>query len=346
MGQTGKTGETGCDCFGIKAEALAAGIGRSGILPVVSTGQGFDRHQVADRLIQPVNIVIQHAVEHIDTALDPAFAADAGNPPVSGFLKLAGDGDGRCAVDADHRILRHGTATEDAFLGGDIALHIAMPVEMVRGDIEQAGNRKHGVTGQVELIRGQLEHHRIARFGQVEIEHRHTDIAADLYVLSSLGLLVQDMTDQGGCGGFAVGTGDAHMACRRLGAVQKLNIADHLGIRGLCLHYHRMRRRVGQRNAGGEDQALYLGKIGFEQIADIGTECLCLGPPVGIVIPGNNIAAAAFQRPDGGEAGTRKPHHGDGAVAADGDMVVWCCCHHSITAASGSRGRSGPEWWQ
>ena len=58
-------------------------------------------------------------------------------------------------IDPNHRDLavRPGGGAKDTFLRRDITCHIAVPVEMVRCDVQQDSDVEGGVLRQIQLVR-------------------------------------------------------------------------------------------------------------------------------------------------------------------------------------------------
>ena len=82
-----------------------------------------------------------------------AVAGGAGAPGGEAVEDRRGNG----VIDRDHRRARHGLASENLFLCSNIAVHPAMPIEVVRGDIEQRRDIERGAGGEIELIGRQFE---------------------------------------------------------------------------------------------------------------------------------------------------------------------------------------------
>ena len=67
---------------------------------------------------------------------------------------------------------------EDSLFGRDVAVKVAMPVEMVRREIEPDGDPAAQAVAEVELEGGQLEHEHPTERAGIEIQHGIADIAA------------------------------------------------------------------------------------------------------------------------------------------------------------------------
>ena len=100
-------------------------------------------------------------------------------------------------------------AREDVLLGGDIARHVAVAVDMVGRDVEP--DRDIGAEGleQLELVGRELQHIDAARAERRQIERAAADIAADFAAPAGLG---EDVADQRRRRRLAVGAGDADEA--------------------------------------------------------------------------------------------------------------------------------------
>ena len=220
--------------------------GRGGVLVVVRAGQGGSRAQVGDTAI----VDREHAVG------DPG----AGGSVEAGHRDGAGDrGRQRGAVgvvDADHGEVRGGVlVVEDAALGVDIARHVAVAVEMVGREVEQHRGVEAQMRHALEHVARHLEHVDAVVAQQRQGQCRRAEIATRAGLDAGPG---EQVADQHGGGGFAVGAGDAHEA--GLGAGRAHGMEQDRRIRQ---HGHptrdrrggeRMRAGAEMRDAGGEHQ--------------------------------------------------------------------------------------------
>jgi hypothetical protein len=179
--QAGEGGEAGLDRLRGEAERARHGVGGAGVLVVVAARQGEHRAQVERR----------------DLAAAAPFgekAAAGGDRPAGGQLGGHRDGDDRLAgagllahdvgeeaalglVDADHRSLGAALGEEPA-LGGEIAADAAVAVEVVGREVEEDRDVGLERAGELGLVGGELEHHRLAVAERVERQHAAADVAA------------------------------------------------------------------------------------------------------------------------------------------------------------------------
>src|SRR6266851_8515666 len=83
-------------------------------------------------------------------------------------------------VDADYRRRRGPLMRENPPFRGDIALHPAVPLEMVRGDVEQHRDVEGEAADQLQLKRAGFEHVGALAAERRQRERRRAEIAADL----------------------------------------------------------------------------------------------------------------------------------------------------------------------
>ena len=183
-------------------------------------------------------------------------------------------------------------AGEDALLGRDIPVHVAVPVEMVGGDVEQHRDIEGERLDQVELKRTRLQNINPVRAERRQRQRRRAEIAADFDPLSGL---AENVADQRRRRRFAVGAGNPDITRRRLRASEQFDIADDLdpGLAGT--HHCRMRLGKGQRDAGRQHQrgnAPPVHACRIDQVHLAGDRIAHLGA----VIPGQHLGPAFKQR--------------------------------------------------
>src|SRR5665213_1338549 len=120
-----------------------------------------------------------------------------------------GDLAARRIVDADNGGGRAACVFEDAALGGDVAIHAAMPVEMVGRQIEPHRHIERRAVDQIELIGAEFQDINAVGAEPVQRQGGGAEIAADRDLAPDR---TQNMRDQRRRGRFAVGAGDADEA--------------------------------------------------------------------------------------------------------------------------------------
>ena len=134
-------------------------------------------------------------------------------------------------------------------------LQRAVAIDMVFADIKQNADGRIERGREVDLVGRHLDDMHAPHPRRLQREDRGADIAAHLGVVACD---LHQMRDQRGRGGLAVGAGDGdERRVRRVTpslAAEQFDVADHLNA-GLACHQHRpMRRRMGERRAGRQDQ--------------------------------------------------------------------------------------------
>ena len=155
-------------------------------------------------------------------------------------------------IDADHR--QTGFVHQPLFDGG-IEGHRAVTVEMVGGEIGQYPDAGGQRGGQIDLETRTFDHMHAGFVGWRQRQNSRADIAARGDITARH---LQQMGNQSGGGGFAIGAGDRD--ARRIGsdqgslAEEQFDIADDFDAGFLRLQYNRMRSGMGQRHTGRQDQ--------------------------------------------------------------------------------------------
>ncbi len=333
MGEAGEAGDAGDDGGCVDAERARRGVGRGGVLPVVPAGEPRSPAQLEHPPGGARRVVDEPAFFDIDAAARASLGRDRHYQLRAGTGERVGDAAAEIVVDADDRRLRRLLTREDAALGGDVAVHAAVALEMVRRDVEQDGDVEGQALRQLELIGAHLQHIDAVGGEGRERQRRRAEIAADRHLAPGLG---DDMADQRSRRRFAVGAGDADIA--RVGAAlrEQLDVADDLGAGGAGARGDGIGLRIGVRDAGREDERGNAGEVAGGEIDD-GHACRRRGAALGgRVVPGHDAGAAALQRLRRDEAGAGEAH--DGHLLAPERRHV----DHAPTAASGWRARRSP----
>ena len=132
----------------------------------------------------------------------------------------------------------------DVELGIDVVLHlVVVAVKMVRGDVGDDGNVRTEVADVVKLEAGDLKHIVVKVLGSHLIGIALADISAKANVEASI---LEEVVDEGGSGGLAVGSGDADLLCRVVAAC-KFNLGDD----GDAVLLHLLHHGHGAGDAGG-----------------------------------------------------------------------------------------------
>ena len=133
--------------------------------------------------------------------------------------------------------------------------------------------------------------------GWLQRQNGRADIAAKLHIMARPG---QNMGDQGGGGGFAIGAGDGDQ--RRAGgngialAAEQLDVANNLDICRFGLFNSPVRLRVGQRHTGGEHKSGKAVPVRLRQISNMHTGRCGFFPRGGGVIPCKNTGTTGLKR--------------------------------------------------
>ena len=230
-------------------------------------------------------------------------------------------------------------ARDQPLLHRGVMIERAVAVDMVLADIDEDADGRIERGREIDLVGRHLDHMHAAHARRLQRQDRGADIAAHLGVVARD---LHQMRDQRGRGRLAVGAGDRDE--RRVGreapplAAEQLDVADHFDA-GLARQQHApVRRRMGQRRAGGEDQR---GEIRPGDLAQVGGDeagLRGLRDIVGAVVAGDDLGAAGLQRVTARKARAAEAEHRDRLArkGGDGDHVI------RISAASAWRGRRAP----
>ncbi len=218
-------------------------------------------------------------------------------------------------------------------------LQRAVAVDMVFADIEENPHRRIERRRQIDLVRRHLDHMHPPHARRLQRQDRGADIAAHLAVVAGD---LHQMRNQRCCGRLAVGAGDGNeRRVRRVTAAltaKQFDVADHLTA-GLPRHQHRpMRRRMGERRAGRQNQRRKIRPRHRAQIGGGETGLRRFGDIVGRVVARDHFRATGLQRVAARKAGTAEAEDGDRLARKGGDGD-----HRArLTAASTWRGRPAP----
>ncbi len=210
-------------------------------------------------------------------------------------------------VHADHGPVRP-THCEEPRLGGEIAAHPAMPVEVIGRKVGEDRHIRRERTRKVDLVGRKLQHHDTPLLGWVDVEHTPPDVAGQLHGLARDR---QDMGDQRRGGGFPVRAGDRHDLGRLLHLVPALQAQRAEEEADVIVDRHprrpgrgngAVRRGVEMWDAGRHDQRRHpLEGTRRGRIPD--REPLCLGrlAPARAIVPAERLGAPCLQRARGGQ---------------------------------------------
>ena len=195
------------------------GRGRGGVLRVVRAGQRGRRARSQDRPVASRSMV--RVAASTSAGRSPEIATTrAGRRAAIRHGARAG------IVDADHRQVAGCLAVEDRALRRGIAGHVAMAIDMVGAEVEhrrrieaERGESLQHVGGHFQHVDAVVWQQRQRQRGGAEIAARRDGHAG----------AVQDVRQQRGGGGFAVGAGDAGEARARAGAAHRLEQQFHVG---------------------------------------------------------------------------------------------------------------------
>ncbi len=216
MRQAGKAVERLFDDLRPKPQRAHSGIGAAGILVVMRAGKPLDAAQVDRADLPRLAILRQEPLAREDRpARSGQLAVDRhpDHPIVARSLgQLPGQEPPFGLVHADHRAVGP-TLGEKPALGGEIAAHAAVPVQVIRGQVGEDRDVRGQRAGKLGLVARQLQHHHPALARRVDVQHAAPDVARKLAVAPRLG---QDVMDQRRRGRLAVRAGHRDHPRRRL----------------------------------------------------------------------------------------------------------------------------------
>ena len=341
VGQPRKAEQAIGDIGGRDAEAPDRSVGGRRVLPVMATGKRARAVEVGD-LHRPVpGGVIQLALQGIDAPTDGLGGGDRHDGPAVRRLGLGTDPLPPGIIDPDDRGIPGALVQEDPPLGGHVALHAPMSVQVVRRDVEEDGDVRLKAGGKVKLVGRKLQDIDRAAMHVGQVQDPHPDIAADAGIPARLGA---DMADQGGGGRLPVGTGDgddmrALVGGRQVdGTGEELDVAKNLDP-GLSGHLDGpVGLGMGQGHAGRQHEGVKLGPLGDREIDNLEPFRLSRSQALGALVPNRDLCPSGQEGARGGQSGPGKPEDRDGLAfeAANRDQAP------SPTSASASRGQGWP----
>ncbi len=337
MGQSRKRAETGARRLPVDTDRPRGGVGGGGVLGIVLARQRPGLVEVQHQLpVAGRQLVVKLAVLGEYAARDRCPAGNRNGTFYAARREIGEDAAAVVVIDAGDRRLSRPLAAKDPALGGHVAGHVAVTIEMIGGDVEKHRHVEHHGGVELQLKRRQLQDIGSVACERTERQHRRSEIAAHLARASGR---PQDVTDQGGGRGFSVGAGDADVGGVRLGAVEQFAIADDRAARGARAAYHGMRLRMREGDARTGHQGL-----GLLQVAVVKVHQRDPGRGGGvavlrIIVPGPDRGVAVGQRAGGGHAGHPEPEDGDGLIGEEGQFD-----HRFLTATSTWTARPAPGW--
>ena len=136
-------------------------------------------------------------------------------------------------IEAEDRVIER--EAHQTPLGLGIRREIPVPVQVIRRDVEDAGDRAARLEDRLDLEGRELEDNPVGLAHRVEsLEHGHADVAAEMDALTGT---LEDRRDQRGGGRLAVGAGDPADA-RAAALEDQVHLAAHrntMGTRDLQL---------------------------------------------------------------------------------------------------------------
>ena len=338
MRQAGEALEGPGQVLAGQAQGADGPIGGGGVLPVVDAQQRAQTGDVHDLQGRGTGLVGQHAAfRDIDATFDAPASGHRQNAAPAPARQFGVNAPADIVVDAQNGDLRRGAAREDARFRGDVVGEAAMALQMVGRDVEQHGHVADQRAHEVELEGGDFQH--IDAFGgqRRQIQHRRADIAAQPHAQAGS---PDQMGDQRGSGGFAVGAGHPHHPAGRARAREQLHIPEDLDPGGERAGDQGMGRGMGERDAGAEHQGYEVVPFDAVEIGQRHAQRGGVAAAGRIVVPGVDRGAAGRQRQRSGNTGTAQAEdgHGGAGVARKVD--------HRPISASAWRGRPAPAQWR
>ena len=219
----------------------------------------------------------------------------------------------RLVVDADERDLgvRH-----EPLLDRRVTRKIAMPVEMVRSDVDQKANAGVKRGREVDLIGRTFNDMGAARRRRRQVENRHADVAAHRDFAPGL---FQHMGDERRGRRFAVGAGDGdERRVRRSRAAlahKEFDVPNNRNPRSVRKVDRPMGLRMGQRHAGREHKHLKAAPIGASEIDQRDAGGFRALPRGRVVIPRSHFRAPCDKRPRRRQPRAAEAEEGDALPA-------------------------------
>ena len=314
MSEPGKGQEGAGDALGLDAERPRGGVGERRVLPVVGAAKRPRRLKIGRRR----GLYARHHPVFADPDVgerrflaryrDDARRAGARFEPRVDFAA-------RLVVDADQGDVGMG---DQALLHRRVAGKVAVPVEMVGGDVDKEADARRERGGEIDLIGRALDDVRPPGCGRRQVKHGHADVASHRHLATGF---LQHVGDQRGGGRLAVGAGDGDE--RRIGrprtalASEELDVADDRNP-GLIGKIDRpVWRRVGQGHAGGKHEEPEPAPVGLSEVDDRNSRSGSAFASGGAIVPGGDFGAALDQRSGGRQTRAAEAEEGD-ALSAHG----------------------------
>ena len=255
---------------------------------------GLGQIEHRDRCRGPVASISRPSLDIDAAGRVPGRPRSARSAPGRRAPQLVGEIAADRVVDADDRRGARGLMRKNAPFGGDIPVHPAMPVEMVRGDVEQHRDVEGERVDQLELERAQLRAHRCRRCRAAPATAPAVPRLPPISTRRPA--LAEDVADQRRRRRFAVGAGDADIARLGLCPAEQLDVADDLR--------SRPRGRAGPPDAARDSCAGCLAtgparRCPRQSACGEVAERDLAGDRVarrGIVVPGEDLGAAGGER--------------------------------------------------
>ena len=231
----------------LRVDPLGQGQQRAehGVFQIVAAGD-IDLLPIHEGRVLPRPAEHDRVPVHVHALGDLSLAGEEEDVGRGQLFKVADDG----IVIVEHGEIVPGLVVEDLGLGGDVLLHGAEAVDVIRGDVAHACGLGVEADVPLQLQRRGLRHDHVPGLGLHGIGgDGHADVPQH-EGLSTGGL--EDLAGEGGAGGLAVGAGDADEV--RLGVpVAQLDLGDHLDAPPLGLHDE----GAEERDDGAGDQQIH-----------------------------------------------------------------------------------------
>ncbi len=281
------------DAIALDAESPRGGVGERGVLPVMRAAKRPRARKIGRWRGFPSGHHAMLADPDVgERRLRARHRNDAGH--ASARFQSRIDLATGLVVHADQRDLG---LRDKPLLDGGVAGEIAMPVEMVRRDVDEESDGWLKRGREVDLVGRTFNDMDAPRRGRRKVEDRHADIAAHRNLASGL---LKHMGDERGGRRFAIGAGDGdkRRAWRPRAALphEELDIADDRNPRIVRKVHRPMRLRMGQRHAGREHKHPEAAPVGVSEIDQrhaLGFRAL---PCRGTIVPRGDLSAAGDKR--------------------------------------------------